>query len=650
MTKRPLDEQLKAARERHRAGDYAGALAGYRKILGRQPRVPEILVLAATAALDLGRHEEAERLARRAVHVRADGPGQLTLGRVLLERGDLAAARQTLKAAAGDPRVAADAHYLLGEARLDAGETESARAAFELAVEDRPGHGRAWLALGRLHGRAGRQAEALSALERAARLRPRDAECQLALGRAALTAGRYRLAERALAAATAADPDAPRVLALLGRLRKAQGRLNEALAAWERLTRSRPDDPDAWAGLAATRQAAGALASAGEAYERGLALAPDDPDLRAGRAEWLEWQGRYEEGLAVLEAPGGDAPPAPAAGASPGLALVRARLLRRLGRSEEALATLQTVDAAGLDATLRRQLAFSLGDAADALGRFDEAFDHYAEGNRLAPLSWNGRAERDWQARLDALAADPGEGDAGQRIVFVLGLPRSGTTLVEQILAAHPQVCPGGESPTLGLLAHEAAALERPPAARELADLGQRYLAALPAASRGAVRVTDKMPLNFRYLGLLQAALPGARIVHCRRDVRDVAVSCFATDFIDPALGFATRMDWIADYVRFYEDIMARWLPRLELPVLELPYEALVRSPERWIRRLIEFAGLPWDDACLTFHRQQRVALTASHAQVREPVYTRSVGRWRHYRARLAELGDLLERPGPEPA
>jgi hypothetical protein len=248
---------------------------------------------------------------------------------------------------------------------------------------------------------------------------------------------------------------------------------------------------------------------------------------------------------------------------------------------------------------------------------------------------------RDWTPA--ALAALP-PGSDSIRPLFVVGMPRSGTTLVEQILSAHPEVFPGGELPTLGVLAHQAAGLDHSPGARELADLGRRYLAALPAASRGRRRVTDKMPLNFRYLGLLQGILPGARIVHCRRDLRDVALSCFATDFIDPALGFATRIDWLADYLRFYEEVVTRWQDDLAVPVLELEYEALVRDPEPWIRRLVAFADLSWDEGCLSFHRQRRVATTASHAQVRQPIHTRSIGRWRHYRAHLGELGDLLTR------
>ncbi len=632
--KRRLGEIMEEARRLHRAGDAAGALAGYRKILGSQPQAAEVLILAATAALDLGRLEEAERLARRAVHVRADGPGQLTLGRVLLARGAIEDAREVLRAAARDPRVAGDANFLLGEARRADGELDAARRAYERALEANPGHARAWLALGRVFAAEGSRPAALRAFERAARLRPRDPAAQVAFGDAALADGRYEDADRAVARALAAAADEPAALALLGRLRKAQGRLDESLAAWERLARSLPEEPAAWAGLAATRQAAGALAAAGDAYERGLALAPGDADLLAGRAEWLEWQGRYEEGLASLAE----------AEATPATALVRARLLRRLDRSAEARETLLGIDRSGLDATLRRQFCFSLGDVSDDLARYDEAFAHYAEGNRLAPLAFDEGAERALQGRLDALASGPGAGDAGGRMVFVLGLPRTGTTLVEQILGAHPQVCPAGELPTLGALAHEAAGLGHNPGQRELGDLGRRYLAALPAASRGALRVTDKMPLNFRYLGFLQGILPGARIVHCRRDVRDVALSCFATDFIDPALGFSTRIDWLAAYIRLYEEIVTRWQGHLEVPTLVLDYEALVQEPEAWIRRLVEFAGLPWDDACLSFHRQRRVVTTASHAQVRQPIYTRSIGRWRHYRAHLGDLGELLDR------
>jgi tetratricopeptide (TPR) repeat protein len=636
-----LQALLQRARRRHRDGDPAAALKDYRKVLARRPGVPEVLLLASTAALESGQLAEAEKLARQAVRARRDGPAQLMLGRALLAQDRPAAAREPLTAAGGDPRVGADAAFLLGECCGRLGDLPAAIEAYAGAVRTNPQHAAAWLALGRRLSAAGRHGQALEALATARALRPDDAGVAAACGMAALAAGRYDEARDAADRATAVEPRAPDVLRLRGRLEKAAGRLDAALSAWEELVALAPEDADAWGGVAEVRQALGRLDAAGEAWERALLLAPADPGLRAGRAEWLEWQGRYEEGLDTLADLTDD----------PAVTLTRARLLRRLGRAEEAYAALSALDLESLDATLRRSASFSLGDCADALGRYEAAFDHYRQGNALAAARWDEAAERQWQARLDALAAAAGAGGngtgeqeigkAGAGVLFVVGLPRSGTSLAEQILAAHPRVVAGGELPALGELAHTAAGGD-PPDAAGLAELGRRYLAALPAVP-GPVVVTDKMPLNFRYHALIDAALPGARVVHCRRDLRDVAVSCFATDFIDPALAFATRLDWLAAYIRFYEEIMAAWPARGRR--IELDYAELVSRPEPAVRRLLEFAGLPWDDACLDFHRLDRVVATASHAQVREPFHTRSVGRWRHYRASLGELGALLERP-----
>ena len=175
--------------------------------------------------------------------------------------------------------------------------------------------------------------------------------------------------------------------------------------------------------------------------------------------------------------------------------------------------------------------------------------------------------------------------------------------------------------------------------------MGHHYLSELPDEARVASRVTDKMPLNFLYLGLMQAALPGARVIHCRRDPRDIALSCYFIDFIDPTLGFATRLDWLGDYINRYLAQMTLWRQSMTLPFLEVDYEALVEEPEYWCRRLVEFAGLEWDPACLSFHEQRRVAGTASHAQVRKPVYTSSVARWRRYESHLETLLRVLDTP-----
>jgi hypothetical protein len=232
---------------------------------------------------------------------------------------------------------------------------------------------------------------------------------------------------------------------------------------------------------------------------------------------------------------------------------------------------------------------------------------------------------------------------AGEQMIFIIGMPRSGTTLVEQILSAHPDVYAAGEMSILGRLALSAADEQGVVSANRASEMGKRYLSELPGGACSAFRTTDKMPLNFLYLGLMQAALPGARVIHCRRDSRDVALSCYFIDFIDPALGFSARLEWLGDYINSYVVQMDRWRKTLALPILEVDYEALVDDPEHWSRRLSDFAGLDWDPACLRFYDQNRVAATASHAQVRKPVYTSSVGRWRHYESHLTPLLQVLD-------
>ncbi|MGI9263403.1 MAG: sulfotransferase family protein, partial [Gammaproteobacteria bacterium] len=225
------------------------------------------------------------------------------------------------------------------------------------------------------------------------------------------------------------------------------------------------------------------------------------------------------------------------------------------------------------------------------------------------------------------------------------GMPRSGTTLVEQILSAHPETYAAGELSSLGRLALAATAADPPVSPERAREIGNQYLSELPDEASPARRVTDKMPLNFLYLSLMQAALPGARVIHCRRDPRDVALSCYFIDFIDPTLGFSTRLDWLGDYINRYLDQMAMWRESLSLPLLEIDYESLVAEPEDGCRQLVDFAGLDWDPACLAFHQQERVAGTASHAQVRKPVYTSSVARWRRYESHLEPLMQVLKIP-----
>ena len=232
-------------------------------------------------------------------------------------------------------------------------------------------------------------------------------------------------------------------------------------------------------------------------------------------------------------------------------------------------------------------------------------------------------------------------------------MPRSGTSLVEQILASHPAVHGGGELDDLGAIIDRlpaSLASSKPyPAciadadATMLRGVGARYVAGLRALAPAAARITDKMPANTRHIGLIRCLLPGARIVHCRRDPLDTCLSCFTTLF---TIGqdFSYDLAELGGYYRVYDGLMAHW--RAVVPdMLDIDYEDVVADLEGQARRLVDFCGLDWDDACLDFDKTERIVRTASSAQVRRPIHDASVARWKRYEA---HLGPLIEALGPE--
>src|SRR5581483_798244 len=254
----------------------------------------------------------------------------------------------------------------------------------------------------------------------------------------------------------------------------------------------------------------------------------------------------------------------------------------------------------------------------------------------------------DFFHRLRGLGLD------SQLPIFIVGLPRSGTTLIEQILASHSQVFGGGELEfTPGDFQSlpevmRSVSFEKPPRgdlamayltrldSEAIPTVAQRHLGRLRALNPTAQRITDKMPENYLLLGLLAVLFPKAKFIHCRRDVRDVAVSCWMTDF--RRTRWTNDPDHIASRFHEYERLMDHWRSTLPVPLLHIDYEETVADLESVARRLVSWCELEWEPACLEFHRTQRPIHTASVTQVRQPIYTRSVGRWKNYEPALGSL------------
>jgi hypothetical protein len=332
--------------------------------------------------------------------------------------------------------------------------------------------------------------------------------------------------------------------------------------------------------------------------------------------------------------------------------------LKRFAADDPSLATMERLsqDADALTPSAQIDLHFALAKAYEDIDRPKHAFRHLMRGNMLQrqQINYDEAAVLGTLARIaetftpDLMQRLSGGGNPSTQPIFIIGMPRSGTTLVEQMLAAHPAVQAGGERQdfAMALAASVPGAYPQNLAAAtpaQLTALGAAYVSRLTAAPPTAERFTDKLPSNFIFAGLIHLALPNARIIHTRRDPLDTCLSCFSILF-GGEQRFAYDLGELGRYYRAYETLMAHWRSVLPAGVMiEIEYEDVVADTEHAARAIVAHCGLPWDDACLQFHEVERPVLTASAAQVRQPVYRNSVGRWRAYEE---ELGPLIEALG----
>jgi tetratricopeptide (TPR) repeat protein len=465
------------------------------------------------------------------------------------------------------------------------------------------------------------------------------------------------------------------------------GRIDEAEAAYQRLLARWPDLPDTWFNLAVLQRKAGrfdaALASYQQAIDRGVSQ-PEEAHLNRG-VIYSDCLRRDEAAAAELRA---------ALALNPGFVpalLNLANLQEDLGRREDALALYECVlaidphfhmalarlasikTAAGPDAPtvarLRAALArpgvssadqanlgFALGAALEKAGAHEHAFTAITEANRQSRLSagpGGARYDRDQHERfVDALIATfsttqrPIEPPPSSvRPIFVCGMFRSGSTLIEQVLAGHPSVAAGGEIgflPTVARteLAPFPASMSRM-TPRHIADLAARYLDTLARLHPGAERVVDKRPDNFLYLGLIKTLFPDARIVHTTRDPLDTCLSIFFLH-LDHSMAYALDLMDIGHYYRQYRRLMAHWKSLYGDDILDVDYDAFVREPRPVVEELLGFCGLDWCDGCLSFHERENAVKTASVWQVRQPLYQHASGRSRVFARQLAPLAEYL--------
>ncbi len=564
----------------------------------------------------LGRSMEAEAASRHAIALAPDRPeAHNNLAVALDAQGRLDEAVEAVGAAIRLKPAYVDAHVNLGNLTLRAGDVAAAVAAYRTAVEAAPRNAMAHANLGVALREAGELTEAEAACRRAIQLSPKFADAHNSLGNVLMAKGDLPAAEAAFLDAVKCQTGHQEARLNLAALLFHGGDREGAEAAYAEVTEINPANADAFAGLGVVMLANGRLDDAVANFRKAVAIRPGHGEAQANLAAALE--GVFTDDQAAT--------------------------------LKEQLADRRVPE------TDRMKLHFALADVLDHKGDAAAAFAEYAAGNALrkSRLARGGRGfDADAHDRtIDRVIAaydrrwfdrhQKTKGVSTDQPVFIVGMPRSGTTLVEQIAASHPKVAGRGEIDLMRVLAGADPAAAAGLDEAKLKAMAATYLERLRMGADKAIRITDKTPFNFLHLGLIQVLFPNARAVHCVRDPLDTGLSCWRQNFAAPH-AWACDLADIGRVIRAYRRLMEHWRRVLQLPMLEVRYEDLIDNQKRTSQALIGFLDLPWDDACLKFHKSGRAVLTASNWQVRKPLYDTAVGKAKAYEKFLAPLKQAL--------
>jgi len=556
------------------------------------------------------------------------------------------------KAARLDPKLES-AHFQLGKALAAVGRGPEADAAFERSFALSPSRG--MMARAAEHHKAGRLEEAEQLCRRVLQKEPRHVDALRMLGLIAAAAGDLDEAEKLLRQAIDVAPDHVGAMFELGRVLKELERPDDAIAIYQQLIKLQPDNHRAHYRLAGALAPAALNEQSAAAYRRCLELAPEHAGAWLGLGHMLKTLGQQQEGIdayrrcLALEPEFGEAY----------FSLANLKTYHfddaEIAAMQERLASDTVRDAS------RVNFLFALAKAYEDRKDYQTAWQYYAEGNakQRQLVSYDPVLTETINDELvdffsaEFFAQHSGSGCPDASPIFILGMPRSGSTLLEQIIASHSQVEGTSELPYIGRITkslnrNRADGMHYPQVlgeleARHFARLGQNYLdMAQMHRVEGTPRFIDKMPNNFPSVGLIHTILPNAKIIDARRHPLDACTGNLRQLY---ARGQAFSYDQtdIGEYYLQYQRMMDHWDEVLPGKVLHVQYEEVVADLETQVRRILDYLELPWEDACMNFHNTDRAVRTASSEQVRQPIYTSGIGFWRHYEDQLEELKEVLE-------
>tara|TARA_R110001592_G_scaffold337300_1_gene623461 strand:- start:52684 stop:54702 length:2019 start_codon:yes stop_codon:yes gene_type:complete len=630
------------------------AIAHCREALARYPEDVNILGLLGAALGDSGHFSEAEDILGKVIDLTPTfAKPYEDLGTLLLQQNKAEQAIPLLeKACRLDPKLEA-AHFQRGKALAQLGRGKEADEAFENSFALSPTRG--LMARAAEHHAAGQLEEAERLCRQLLQKDPRHVDALRMLGLIAAAAGDLDEAENLLRQALAGAPDHVPAMFELGRVLKELERPEEAIDVYKALITLQPENPRAHYRLAGVLAPAALTEQSAAAYRRCLQLEPNHAGAWLGLGHMLKTLGKQQEGVEAykrcldLEPEFGEA-------------YFSLANLKTYRFDDTEIAEMQTsLDSETLREPSRVNFLFALAKAHEDRKDYDTAWHYYEEGNAKQRLlvnydpvlteTTNDELVAYFSQAFFSERAGTGNPDASP--IFVLGMPRSGSTLVEQIIASHSRVEGTSELPYIGRLTkslnrNRADGMRYPAVLSELEPrhfdrLGQSYL---NMARMHRVEATphfiDKMPNNFPLVGFIHAILPNAKIIDARRHPLDACTGNLRQLYARGQTFSYDQTD-IGEYYLQYQRMMDHWDEVLPGVVLHVQYEEVVADLETQVRRILDYLQLPWEDACLNYHQSDRAVRTASSEQVRQPIYTSGIGYWRHYESQLEELKEVLE-------
>lgn len=546
----------------------------------------------------------------------------------------------------------AELWFMCGTVEGRMGDVAAAERCMQKSLELRPELHQAWLGLGQCLELQNKIDEATTHYQKAVRLDPQFIDAWEALGRLYAQSGDSQGASASYKRAMELKPGEMAYVAAYADAVFREGDIDEALMCYRRALDLAPGHGKILSRIGQLYLHISEFDKARDFYEQAVQASPNDVHVLMGKAHLLSLD-RDMAGARAMLAPLADQYPD-----NPEVLIAYASVVAAEQR-EGLIAKMEKLIALDwLPPGDRKSLAFQLGALLNKEKSYDQAFLYYKKANDLATAPFDRDAAVAYAEFIystydkEFIDTAPQSECESEVPVFIVGMPRSGTSLVEQILSSHPQVFGAGE---LFLLSGSRKKFWRPSSLYEdvslmtapaLTKAAQAHLASLQEKSPTAARITDKMPQNFFYLGFLSRLFPRAKIIHCQRDPMDTCLSCYFQSFM-ASLPYTNRLDDLGFYYQQYQNIMAHWQAVLGDRILNVQYENLVTDNEPVVRAMIDFIGLDWDERCLDHSANARSVVTASYDQATKPLYTGSMQRWRHYEKHLAPLKEALGL-GPE--